>query len=877
MSAQIKELKNSFVLENDFVKIEVSKKDAAVFSIIEKRNSLSIMSEEKAYFFAAFDKDENGIEIKGVSFDENIAAVQFPNGEIKVKIDAFDDHFVFEIVSKTFPENIFFFDYSSMKFGYDTSDENAFRAAGVAMTITCNPRFYPSGMNMETGARTYSNLGDLHGAKYGLVIVPAAVLRQTLKTVFEKIDPERGIVSKNAGPWARDSRVAFGDYIIDSNAHPDHIVENMEYYKFVGVDQIDFHQGLKSFRQGDFKFAYAKDAKEFRETVSDVLKKNGMQSGLHTYAYYINPRCEMLADPKVQAQLDREEEFTLAEDIDENAMFIPSVESTAGLDTYYGFFTRNLPFALIGEEIVRYTNDPQGFKVLERGAACTKAVPHKKGEKITHLIGCFNWFSPKPSSELFREIARNTARTYNEGGFDMIYLDALDGISRHAGKHDAWYWCAVFVHEIVKNCNTPPIIEYSTMYPSIWAARARMGATDTPYRAYKYWNMFHHRQNLPFARQHLACTLGWYNYFPTTDAYPGNQHTKYHHWDAIDHMGSMAIMYDYSTTFGGGPATMERYAGFRRNIKLYKEYNDLRKSGYFKEETLKKLRDSEFEHKLIKKDSGKYAFVEKKYGVKRLYSILEEGRNTAVFENPFKKQTPFVRIEHCMSTLGKDPMILLPMNENAPVANQVRVHEFGGQIDTTGCLAMKVRVFGNGKKGAIGIKTRCASASEFGYGLYIIETDFKGWREFVLLEADNGDRPDLGFDKKERHYPIYRSGLNMDKLTKVELEVDGDVEGVRMSSVTACRQTYNVLKNPTVKIGDESVMFECELMSTDFIEYDGKTAKVIDRYGNEKTVWFTGSLTAPKGKVKASLSGVSLNNCPVNAYLTLGFTGKEVK
>ena len=99
-----------------------------------------------------------------------------------------------------------------------------------------------------------------------------------------------------------------------------------------------------------------------------------------------------------------------------------------------------------------------------------------------------------------------------------------------------------------------------------------------------------------------------------------------------------------------------------------------------------------------------------------------------------------------------------------------------------------------------------------------------------------------------------------------------------MSSVTACRQVYNVVKNPTITVGKEKVMFECELMSTDFIEWDGETAKVIDRYGNEKTVWFDGSVTVPHGKFKATASyQASLNNCPVNIHLTFGTTGKEIK
>ena len=57
-----------------------------------------------------------------------------------------------------------------------------------------------------------------------------------------------------------------------------------------------------------------------------------------------------------------------------------------------------------------------------------------------------------------------------------------------------------------------------------------------------------------------------------------------------------------------------------------------------------------------------------------------------------------------------------------------------------------------------------------------------------------------------------------------------------------------------------------------------KIGEICDRYANEKKIWFEGSVTAPKGRVKASVSfDSSLNNCPVNVYLTIGTTGKEIK
>jgi hypothetical protein len=190
---------------------------------------------------------------------------------------------------------------------------------------------------------------------------------------------------------------------------------------------------------------------------------------------------------------------------------------------------------------------------------------------------------------------------------------------------------------------------------------------------------------------------------------------------------------------------------------------------------------------------------------------------------------------------------------------------------------MKVKVKGNGKKGAIAIKLFCASQSEHGYGVYIIDTDFEGWREFVLLEADNGERPDLPFDDGMGSYPTYRSGLNMNRITSIQLQTSGDMEGVFMTSVVAYRQVYDVLKNPTVTVGDKSVMFECELKSTDFIEYDGEKAIVVDRYANEKPIWFSGEIKAPRGKFKAELTARALNRGTPRAQITFGFTGKEIK
>ena len=131
------------------------------------------------------------------------------------------------------------------------------------------------------------------------------------------------------------------------------------------------------------------------------------------------------------------------------------------------------------------------------------------------------------------------------------------------------------------------------------------------------------------------------------------------------------------------------------------------------------------------------------------------------------------------------------------------------------------------KDGKVAITTRFETNSATReYALYLIDTDFTGWRDFVLYETDSGERVnEHSFEKDEHPWKIYRNQINTDRLLSIELRAEGNIEGVQISSITACRPIYNVIKNPTVKIGEEKVMFECELMSSDFIEWDGKQAQ----------------------------------------------------
>ncbi len=877
--AKIYETQSSIIFENNYTEFAISKANGTAEKIIDKKTGKDIKADIVAPFIALYTLENTSFSFKSLTLNGDVITAELENGKVELKALAFDNYFTFELLT-ALPEGTFRAELARMDYNYDHKNRANTGAVGVAMTIAANPVYFPNGYSKRTVFHVYPHLEDI-GAKYGLIIAPMNENRDILKEVCLTIDTDKGICSTMGGAWSRDSRLGFTSYTIQGVANDEFLEKNIEYFKSMGVDQIDLHKGWNSFRQGDFTFKYYKNAQEFKEKYVRKLEENGMSAGLHTYSPYLDYYSSLLTDPKCQQGIKVNEVYTLADDITSDAMFVPTLESTDHVAEEFHDYMPEIPFLLIDEEIIKISKGKNGFKVVTRGHADTKITPHKKGAVIKYLEGFYDGFLPELGSELFLQIARNTAKAYNEGGFKMIYLDALDGIGHHTVHRDYWYYSAMFIREILKYCETPPLMENSCFVPSHWASRSRSGAWDVCRHGYKTYNELHAKENLEFVHSYNTPTLGWYHYYPLDDQRPGNYHVKYEHTDTVHHMGSIAVQYDYSTVFNGAGMVdyKTRYAGVGRNIDIYKKYDVLRKAEYFSEEYRQKLMDSPYETHLVEKRGGKFAFVEKSYQIAKFNDLNDTDRNTKLFKNPFGAQVPFIRIESLLSSFGNNPMVLLPLDESKELVGQNLSVSFGGYLDLSNILAKRVRIYGNGKGGKICIKTLSGPKNKAAHNYHglIIDVDFTGWKEFTLAESDNGERTDHGFEANENAHYVYRSPYVPEKTHGIKVETEGDMNGVRMSSVTACEHIYDVLKNPTVKIGDMEIMFECELMSSDFIEFDGKEAKVIDRNGYSKPIWFKSNLKAPRGKFKATLTAKSLNRATPRAQLTLAFTGKEIK
>ena len=81
MSAFIKENKNAFVLENNHVKIEISKKDAQLLSLTEKIGGKSIMGETVRFFYLS-DNEGNAYETKSLEYKDGTFTLDTEKGSV---------------------------------------------------------------------------------------------------------------------------------------------------------------------------------------------------------------------------------------------------------------------------------------------------------------------------------------------------------------------------------------------------------------------------------------------------------------------------------------------------------------------------------------------------------------------------------------------------------------------------------------------------------------------------------------------------------------------------------------------------------------------------------------------------------------------------
>jgi len=760
--------------------------------------------------------------------------------------------------------------------------DEPFAGCALALNLRTNVAELPRA-NSLLKAICYSKTG-LEGAKAAVIGCPARELRSVMQEVV-KSSPDLPH-SPVGGPWALDSPANRASYLFNFGNLTEQTADKwIELARNLGIPQIDFHGG-GSFRFGDCRpnpDMYPNGRASFKAVI-DKLHAAGIKAGLHTYAFFIDKSCPWVT-PVPDPGLAKDATFSLAKSITEADADVPVMEDTKNMSAIAGFFVRNSVTVQVDDELIIYTGvskePPYAFTGCRRGAYGTKAAAHALGAKVHHLRECFGLFAPDPDSELFTKVVEASADFYNECGFDMVYLDALDGEDVLGGWQWSWHYGSRFVFELHKRLKKAPIMEMSTFHHHLWFVRSRMGAWDHPNRSHKLFIDVHCRSNENCRDMFLPAHLGWWSMIATSD--PRIEPTFS---DDIDYLCAKCAGWDCGLSPQG--FTPESWAGssnLRRLGGIIKRWEDARLSGAFSEADRAKLRVPGDEYTLavvngkprirpvqysrhkvegLDAPSAKWMVTNKfgrqpaKLRIQALYSAAPYSSAEAITLADFQDMTGFTAREAApgvtadLKPSGVQDRIRmataqLAASREGSAKPEQRSEEFSsfehGQRKTSGGdpawakigtvfsptkdlsknRALGLWVLGDGRGEVLNFQFRNPSHMVGGIADHYIVVDFTGWRYFELIEPEGDRIDDYTWPYGQNAYALYRELVDPAHIEQFNVWVNNVPAGKRVSCLISPLRALPIvaakLANPSVTINGKTVVFPVSLETGQYIEY----------------------------------------------------------
>jgi hypothetical protein len=796
--------------------------------------------------------------VTAASFKNGLLSLQFAEAkaEAVLQVAVRKGYFALEVKSLTGTETDEFV-FTDVPLILHGASNEPFTGTALAMNLQTLVRELPQPMS-RLRASCYPRFG-FAGARVALIGCPEARLRGVMQQVVS--DSPELPKSSLGGPWAWDAPATRGSYLFDfGNLNEQTATDWIKLTQSLGFTQIDFHGG-RSFRFGDCQVnpeVFPRGRDGFKTTI-DMLHAAGIAAGLHTYAFFIDKKAPWVT-PVPDPRLASDVTFTLAEDFSPEGSTIQVLESTAAMSAITGFFVRNSVTLRIENELVTYTgiskSAPFQFTGCKRGAYGTRAAAHSAGTKVQHLKECFGLFVPDPETTLLAEVAQKTADFYNQCGFDMIYLDALDGEDILGGGENAWHYGSQFVFEIAKRLKKPALMEMSTFHHHLWCVRSRAGAWDHPRRAQKEFIDLHLAANESSHRMFLPANLGWWAVKNWNGAQEEQTFT-----DDIEYLCGKALGTDSGLSLMG--IDPKNAGGMSRFAEIFKRYEKLRQSNQVPESIKNRLRLSGKEYRLVELPGGGWEFRPIRY---EMHKVEANGSETDAWmiRNEFGSQGLRLRIEGLMGAGGYDAAtnVVLADAESvsaftnresaAGVSSELGLDSvtvkagstslffaatnssnsskgawtkieriFNPPVNLSGREGLGLWVYGDGQGELLNVQLRCPEHVVAGIGDHYIPIDFTGWRYFELIEPESRRWADYKWPYGDA-YSIYRESIIFNQVSSLGLWFNdlpaGKSVKCELSPIKALPLSKSVLRRPRLTVGKQTIVFPVEIESGGYLE-----------------------------------------------------------
>ncbi|MBT7060667.1 MAG: hypothetical protein HN976_36580 [Lentisphaerae bacterium] len=528
------------------------------------------------------------------------------------------------------------------------AEPDAFCMGAVSRTLQTRVDAVP-GPQSHLNAACYPNLGAV-GASAAVVGVRFCELRSALQTIVSEA-PDLPH-SPLGGPWALDAPENRNSYLFGI-ATEETVDEWIKLCHDVGIGQLHFCGG-GAFPMGDYDpnpALFPRGLDSVRAVV-DKLHGAGLQAGVHTLSFSIGKNSRYVT-PVPDPRLGAANVLTLAGDLSAEADIVPVLEPTAHMPRIANYSSRTSVTLMIEEELIDYDgiqdSPPYALTKCKRGAYGTTASAHPAGARIKHLKACWGMFAPDGEEGLFSEITGNISNLINKAGFDMVYLDGLDGAHILRGEEFRWYYGGRFAFEVFKALDRPIIMEMAAFLHHLWFVRSRMGAWDHASRGHKHFIDLHCRSNQNFKRIFLPGHLGWWA--PRTTSGTKDDSTFP---DDVAYLCTKALGDNIGFSLQGvGLESCERVPNLQQVAPIFRRYETVRKSGIVPESVREQLAIPGAEFELDDSDPGAPLFFPLKRHVHHTDLPGEGGPRWEVVSED-EEQSPWLRLEAVWSAADYD-------------------------------------------------------------------------------------------------------------------------------------------------------------------------------------------------------------------------------
>ena len=864
-AASTSEPADGLVFETKHLKYVIGK-DGSNRNYIDKKNCADHCVSVPVSYLATINK--HGTQYPGAitAYDKNRIQLKFGASGVTAVIGVGNrkEYLTFEVLELSNDAGIMDLLLLNLKLDIKGEPGEVFAACAVDLNIhTFNSNVPGFNRNLHV----YCNPKDgFVGAKVAVVGCPGGRLQDILKQVIRehKNLPQTDM----GGPWAIDAPITRGSYLIEMGHMTEtNVDEWIEVARNIGARQIDVHCG-KTLRFGDLEpdpKVYPNGLRGVKAVVNK-LHQAGLVVGLHTYAFYFAKESKWVS-PIPDPRLGKHKVFTLSRDLnpEDTAVFVD--EPTGGMSTVTGFLIPNSVTLQIDNELLLFseinTNAPYSFTKCSRGAWGTKAAGHAKHARVSQLRELFGLFNPDGDSTLFDEVARRTAEVYNDCGFDMIYLDAIDGAGALAGKHTPNFYQAKFIFELCRHLKKPALMEMSAFDSHFWFARSRMGAWDVPSKSYKMFINNHYLDNLTYAKAFLPRNIGWWAIWDWT---PKDRIRMFP--DDIEYLlcKSLASGDSLSWIECFTPESYAQSASQRRFAALIKQYEDLRLSDYFPASTRKRLGELNQDFILEPAGNGQWQFRPVAYD-KHTVTGIDGRSNIWKTRNRYPEQPVQLRIEANLSLARyddpksevvedfKNPGAFSDKQSSSgvsfslePVSSPTKADGVSGACRATStredrnsawCMTTRqfnsaldfskrgfgVWIHGDGNGQVLNFMWKAPANVCMGMDEHYVVVDFEGWKyfEFIEPESDRVGSYNWPYRRATGAPYVETAWIAYDKINSLTV---GCIEIPRgrevkcyLSPIKALPHVTTKLTKPSITIGGKTIVFPIELESGCYIDF----------------------------------------------------------